>query len=149
MDAKVTWQAGLSFIGVANGGFPVKMDSDPGPETGVGPMEMIGLSLAGCTAMDVISILEKKRQKVTGFEVSVHAQRAKEYPKVFLGAVINYVVTGTRVQEEAVVRAIELSATKYCPVEARLSKAFPIELRYEIYESRGKSRKLVKSGTYQ
>lgn len=148
MDAKVTWQQGLSFVGVTRNGFPVRMDSNPGPESGVSPMEMIGLSLAGCTAMDVISILEKKREVITDFEVSVHAERARDFPRVFVGAVIEYAVTGQHVDEHAVLRAIELSVTKYCPVEAMLSKAFPMEFRYQIYEGRGAARELVKGGVY-
>jgi putative redox protein len=125
------------------------MDSDPGPQAGPTPMELVALSLAGCTAMDVISVLEKKRQAVTAFEVRVHAERSRDYPKVFLRAEILYVVTGHSLDEQALLRAIELSATKYCPVEAMLAKAFPIEFHYEIYEAEGKAANLVKRGTYR
>ena len=97
-------------------------------------MELIALGLAGCTAMDVISILQKKRQNVTGFDVQVDASRAEEHPKVFTSAVITYIVTGVGVEESALLRAIELSATRYCPAQSMLSQVFPIELKYEIYE---------------
>lgn len=84
--------------------------------------------------MDVISILAKKRQQVSAFEVKVNAGRAEDYPKVFTDAVIEYIVTGKDIDEKAVVRAIQLSAERYCPAQAMLSKAFPMELTYTIYE---------------
>jgi putative redox protein len=145
MNAKVTWQKELQFVGMADSGFPVKMDSHSGPETGVGPMEMVAIALAGCSAMDVISILIKKKMDVTGFEVKVNADRAADPPKRITKAVLEYVVRGHDVDEDAVRRAIELSMTKYCSVHATLKDSFPIALTYSIYED----DKLVKEGTYQ
>jgi putative redox protein len=108
------------------------------------------VSLAGCTAMDVVSILAKKKQDVTAFEVKVHASQASERPKVFTQAVVTYLVTGHRVDEAAVLRAIELSATKYCPAQAMLGKIVPMELAYEIYEDEGAGKsRLTKQGTYR
>ena len=95
------------------------------------------MSMAGCTAMDVISILEKKKQAVTHFEVKVHAERTEDYPKVYTRAEIEYQVTGRAVDEASVLRAIELSIQKYCPVRAMLSQAFPITQRYVIFEEEG------------
>jgi putative redox protein len=77
MDAKVIWQQGLTFTGTADSGFSVPLGADPGvggADDGFHPLELMAVSLAGCTAMDVISILKKKRQDVTAFEVSVHAE---------------------------------------------------------------------------
>ncbi len=145
MNAKVTWQKELQFVGVADSGFPVKLDSHSGPETGVGPMEMVTIALAGCTAMDVISILIKKKMDVIGFEVKVNADRSADPPKRITKAVLEYVVHGHDVDEDAVRRAIELSMTKYCSVHATLKDSFPIVLTYSIYED----DKLVKEGTYQ
>ena len=145
MQAKVTWQKELQFIGVADSGFPVKMDSNSGPETGVSPVEMVAIALAGCTAMDVISVLEKKQIQVTGFEVKVDAARAAEHPKRFIKAVLEYVVRGHNVEESALRRAIELSVTKYCSVHAMLKDSFPIALTYSIYEG----DQLVKTGTFE
>jgi putative redox protein len=110
----------------------------------------MAVSLAGCTAMDVISILTKKKQKVTDFEVKVKTERATEFPKVFTHAIITYLVTGHAVDEMALLRSIELSATKYCPAQAMLGKVLPIELVYELYEDEenGKAR-LAKKGVYQ
>src|SRR5919106_5264567 len=109
MKATVNWQNNMVFIGKSASGFPVQMDSDPafgGTNSGVRPMEMVALGLAGCTAMDVLSILQKKRQKVTGFEVKVNAPRSAEHPQVFTSAVILYIVTGNNVNEMAVLRSI-------------------------------------------
>jgi putative redox protein len=153
MNAIVAWRHGQSFIGKADTGFEVPLGADPevgGANDGFRPLELMAVSLAGCTAMDVISILTKKKQEVTAFEVKVHAKQAEEFPKVFTQAVITYLVTGHGVDEAAVLRAIELSATKYCPAQAMLGKVVPMDLVYEIYENEGSGKtRLVKQGKYQ
>ncbi len=146
MDAKVTWSQGMSFTGTAGSGFNVPLGSDSsvgGQDDGFRPLELMAVSLAGCTAMDVISILRKKQQLVTSFEVQVQASQPETHPHVFTQARILYHVSGRGLDEAALVRAIQLSATKYCPAQAMLSKAFPMELVYEIYED---GAGLVKSG---
>ncbi len=149
MNAKVSWVKDLQVTGVSTSGFIVPMDSRAGPETGASPVEMVAIALAGCTAMDVISILNKQRQKVTSFDVLVHAERATEYPKVITSAVLEYVVVGHAVEETAVLTAIDRSIQKYCPVHAMLKKAFPIEVRYSIYEDSAEGQVgLVKQGAY-
>jgi len=153
MKALVNWRQNMTFIGTADSGFPVQMDageSAGGNNSGVRPMELLALGLAGCMAMDVISVLRKKRQNLTRFDVSVDAARSKEYPKVFTSAMVTYVVTGIHVAEDAVLRAIELSATKYCPAQFMFSQVFPIDLQYEIYEDEGnENRRLVYQGVWQ
>ena len=150
MEAKVTWQKDLNFVGVADSGYQVKVASHSSPEDGVGPVEMVAIALAGCTAMDVISILQKKQQKVNSFEVRVHAQRASDHPKVITNASLEYVVVGHGVEDAALLRAIELSTSKYCSVHAMVSKAFPIEARYSVYEDEGSGKqRLVKQGNVQ
>jgi putative redox protein len=153
MDAKVTWQAGLSFSGTAGTGFTVPLGSDPlagGANDGFRPLELMAVGLAGCTAMDVISILEKKQQHISAFEVGVHTTQAQEHPKVFTQAVITYRITGQSVDEAAVLRAIELSEEKYCPSLAMLRKAVPFEFNYEVFETQGdQEAQLVKAGKYQ
>ncbi len=149
MDAVVTWDHDLRFLGVADSGYVVPMDSRSGPETGAGPVEMTAIALGGCTAMDVISILKKKQKKVSAFEVRVHADRTGDYPKVITKATLEYVVTGHDIDEASVRRAIELSVKQYCPVHAMLSKAFPIQLHYSIFEGDHKeTARFVKHGTY-
>ena len=85
--------------------------------------------------MDVISILAKKRQEVTSFEIELHGDRAAEHPKVFTNITIEYVVTGKNIDPEAVQRAVELSENKYCPGMAMLRKAADIKTRYRIEEA--------------
>jgi putative redox protein len=152
VEAKVNWQGKLTFTGSSESGFQVPLGSDPavgGDNDGFRPMELLAVGLAACTAMDVISILSKKHQEVTDFEVQVHAGRATEHPKVITDAVIEYFVTGKNLDESALLRAIELSATRYCPAQAMFSKLMPIGMKYHIYEDRGEGRRdLVKSGGY-
>ena len=152
MNAKVIWHEGLHFTGTADSGFEIPLDGsleEGGAEGGFRPLELMAISLAGCTAMDVISILRKKQQAVSVFEVEVHSERAPEHPKVFTHSVITYLVTGHGLNEQALRRSIELSATKYCPAQAMLAKVVPIDLCYEIYEGENAlERKLVKSGTF-
>jgi putative redox protein len=155
LEAKVIWQGGLKLDGTAGTGFHVplsgeKAQSAESAEQGFLPMELFATGLAGCTAMDVISILQKKQQRVSAFEVQVHAQRSTEHPKVFTHAVIEYFVTGQGIDEAAVVRSIELSATRYCPAQAMFDQVFPIELKYHIYEVGDDDQpQLVKSGEYK
>jgi putative redox protein len=137
MDAKVVWKSGLGFDGSADSGhtLPLGGYKEIGSENdGFRPVELLAIGLAGCTAMDVISILEKKCLEVTAFEVSVQAIRAEDHPKVFTQAELFFHVTGKNIDPKAVERAIELSSTKYCPAFAMLGKAFPITTRYEIIE---------------
>jgi putative redox protein len=153
MKAKVQWKENMTFVGVPDSGFPVQMDADAsfgGTHSGVRPMEMVALGLAGCAGMDVISILRKKRQVVTDFEITVNAPRSPEHPQVFTSVQITYIVTGKDVEEAAVLRSIELSATKYCPVHFMLAQVFPVEMHYEIYEDKGEgNRRLTSHGTWQ
>jgi putative redox protein len=153
MDASVKWQQRMTFQGSADSGFILPLGTDPGvggDNDGFRPMELFAIGLAGCTAMDVVSILAKKREQVTGFDIQLHVERAETYPKVFTAAVIEYHVTGQHISEEAVRRAIELSVEIYCPAHAMLSQVMPIELKYFLYEGQdGEQRKLVRSGEYQ
>jgi putative redox protein len=152
MKAKVTWNGAMSFTGTANSGFTLPLGADAssgGAEDGFRPLELMAISLAACTAMDVVSILNKKHQDVTDFEVKVHADQQKEHPHVFTQADIVYFISGHHVDEAAVARAIELSATRYCPAQAMLAKVIPIGLRYEIYEDNGNVKELVKKGEWK
>lgn len=152
MNANVKWHQGLTFTGEADTGFSVPLggkSSAGGEDDGFRPMELIATGLAGCTAMDTISILEKKRQDVTGFEVRFSAERAENHPQVFTHIRLEYLVTGHEVEEKAVHRAIQLSADRYCPAQAMLSQVVPIELSYKIYESvESGEDKLVAEGEY-
>lgn len=138
MNARVIWKNKLTFTGTADTGFSLPLGADPkvgGDNDGFRPMELFAIGLAGCTAMDVISILQKKRQDITHFEVFVEADRASDYPRVFTDINITYEITGRGVQESAVKRAIDLSEEKYCPAHAMLRKAVSINCTYKISEA--------------
>ena len=138
MEAKVTWKNKLAFDGTAGSGFILPLDGrigHGGDGNGFSPMELLLVGLAGCTGMDVVDILRKKRQDVTGFEVSVQAERASEHPKVFTHITVEYVVSGHSIDPKAVDRAIELSTTKYCSASAMLEKASQIEHKATILEA--------------
>ncbi len=138
MDVKVVWSKGLSFTGSAEGsGFSLPLGADPkvgGANDGFRPLELLLAGLAGCTAMDVISILEKKRVEVTGFEVRAHGEQAGEHPRVFTRIGIEYLLTGRNIDRASVERAVELSETRYCPAQAMLRKAAEIEMKITIRE---------------
>jgi putative redox protein len=138
MDAKVTWKSGMSFTGVSGSGFEVPMGTSVehgGAGDGASPMELVLVALGGCTAFDVISILRKKQQDVTAFEIKVHGDRATEHPMVYTDITLEYVVTGHNVDPAAVARAVELSEGKYCSVSAMLSKAANITVKITVLEA--------------
>ncbi len=137
MDAKVTWNNGLNFTGIAESGFPLPLDTTVdhgGSGQGTSPMEMILIGLGGCTAMDVISILQKKRQDVTSFAVELHGERSTEHPKVFTEITMEYIVTGHGVDIESVERAVELSEGKYCSVNGMLKQSVKINTKCTVRE---------------
>jgi putative redox protein len=136
MEASVTWKGKLSSTGTAGSGFTLPLDTSKesgGDDQGFRPLELLLVGLAGCTAMDVASILEKKRQNVTGFEVKVNGERAGDHPKVFTHILVEYIVSGKSLDPAAVERAVELSETKYCSANAMLRKAVVIDHKITIH----------------
>lgn len=137
MTAVAKLETGMRFDAQATSGHHVTLDSNElsgGQGAGFSPMEMLLVGLAGCTGMDVISILRKKRQDVIGYEVRVQGIRADEHPKVFVEISVEHVVTGHNIEPAAVARAIELSETRYCGAEAMLGKVARITNTYRIIE---------------
>jgi putative redox protein len=137
MTSDVKWSGGMTFEGLTGSGHTLRMDAAStasGQNQGARPMELLLTGLGGCTGMDVISMLMKMRQEVTGYEVAVSAERQPEHPKVFTAIVVEHIVRGRHLSEDAVRKAIRLSATKYCPASAMLGKAAKVEHRYSIVE---------------
>ena len=135
MDATVRWQQRMSFEGLSDNGFSVPMGTVPevgGDNDGPRPMELILLGLGGCTGMDVISILQKKKQLVSSFDIQLHAERASEHPHVFTAIEIEYIVRGKDIDPAAVERAVQLSSEKYCPAQAMLGQVAPITIKITI-----------------
>ena len=100
--------------------------------TGPKPIELVAIGLAGCTAFDVIGILRKKRQEVTGYEVKVEAEQKPDPPQVFTKVRVHHVVSGVHISENALQDAIHLSESKYCSVSAMLQLSAQIDVTYEI-----------------
>jgi len=136
-EARVTLLEAMQFKGISDSGHELVMDAAEdvgGQGKGPRPLELLLLGLGGCTGMDVISILRKKRVNVAGYEIVLRAERAKEHPKVYTSISVEHIVRGKGIPPEAVERAIELSDTKYCTVGAMLRKAVPITVTYRIVE---------------
>lgn len=136
---KVKWNGKRRFIAWDEAGHGVVMDASPdhgGEGTGPRPLELVLYALGGCTAMDVISILEKKRQKVTDLEIVVRGeQRTEDYPKIYQRIELQYVVTGVGVRPDAVARAIELSEEKYCAVKGMLGPQVEVATSYRVIDA--------------
>jgi len=133
--AKVIFTRGLQFVGEASSGHAVVMDGDPGVggnNTGLRPMELLLVGLGGCAGMDVVSILRKKKQELTGLEVTVRGQRAENYPKKYTDIEIDFLIKGRNISEESVKKAIDLSMNKYCSVKAALEGPAKINFTYKI-----------------
>jgi len=138
MTAQSKLATGMRFEVEAGSGHHITLDAaehDGGHNEGFRPMELLLVGLAGCTGMDVISILRKKRQEVTGYEVHVTGVRAEEHPMVFVEITVEHIVTGHRIQSEAVARAIELSEERYCGAGAMLGKVAHLTHTYRIVEA--------------
>lgn len=137
MKARITWLDGRAFVGESGSGHAVVMDGAPdagGRNIGVRPMEMLLLGLGGCTAFDVVMILEKSREKVTACEVELEATRASEDPKVFTHVKMIYRLKGKALKPAAVERAINLSAEKYCSASIMFGKTAKIEHEWTVEE---------------
>ena len=123
MNATLRWEGGMRFGGVAESGGKLTLDARSehgGTGQGPSPMETLLLALAGCTGMDVVSVLGKMRAPVAGLEIRVSGDRRDEHPRVFTHIRLEYIFQGAGLTPEQVSRAVELSQTKYCSVSAML-----------------------------
>lgn len=132
----LVWQDRMTFEATTTYGHKIVIDAQPpeGDNHGPKPIELLLTALGGCSALDVISILQKKREPVQGLEVFVEGERASEHPMVYTNIEVVYRVRGN-VNPVALERAIELSLTKYCGVHAMLSKSAKLTHRFEILDS--------------
>jgi putative redox protein len=137
LSGAVEWRGGMAFEATSGTGFSLILDSSPelwGSNRGPQPMEMLLLSLAGCTGMSVVSVLRGLRTDVTGYEVRVHGERAETYPKVFTKIAIEHRLWGRDLHPSAVKRAIDLAATKYCAVAATLGETAEIAETWQLVD---------------
>jgi putative redox protein len=138
MKARVKWVQDATFIGEAGSGHAVVMDGPPesgGRNLGPRPMEMLLLGMGGCTAFDVVYILQRARQPVLDCVVELEAERADEAPKVFTKIHVHFIVSGRGLSEKQVERAVHLSAEKYCSASLMLAKAATITHDFEVVEA--------------
>jgi len=137
MKARVKWVEQVSFLGETESSHAVLMDGSPaagGRNLGPRPMEMLLLGAGGCTSFDVMSILKKSRQAVSGCYVELDAERAETDPKVFTKIHMHFVVTGKGIKPEAVEKAIKLSAEKYCSASIMLGATAAITHNFEVIQ---------------
>jgi putative redox protein len=137
MTVNLQWNTGMTFTGENLNGHALITSNDrddQGNRPGFGPMELMALSIGACAGMDVISILKKKRQDVTGLEIQVHSRQAETHPRVWTELRVDYLFTGRSIDPKAVERAIELSKDKYCPTQNMIKEAVEIDYSYKIIE---------------
>ena len=125
------------FVGITPSGHAQVLDTDHERASAATPVELLLIALGGCTAVDVISILHKKRQQVTAYRVEVRGTRRAEHPRSFSRMEVRHILRGRNISEKAVAQAIELSETKYCSVAATLRPTAEIISSYEIIEETG------------
>ena len=128
VQAQLKWIDGMQFIARAEDSPAVVIDN-PESKGGASPMQLVLIGIAGCTAMDVISIMQKKRANVTDFQVNITGERAKEHPRRYTNIRIEYVLSGKGIKPNAVEQAIKLSETKYCSAMASLNASFTSSYR--------------------
>ncbi len=143
MKIVATWNEPMGFTAVDEHNHTVVMDASAeagGLGMGVSPVKLLLMGLAGCMGMDVVSILRKKRQPITGMTITVSGERQDTHPKVFREVNVDFTIQGDEVQPEAVQRAIELSAERYCTVEATLRPQAAVHHRFRLLDSAGEPR---------
>lgn len=132
--AKIHYAGDEFFIGTTPSGHSQAIDTKGDRKSAASPLELLLMSVAACTAVDVVSILQKKRQDVVDYKVEIVGDRRDEYPRGFIGFQINHIVKGRSISEKAVANAIELSDTKYCSVAYTVRPTAKITTSYEIIE---------------
>ena len=130
-EITAVWKGDLTFVGQNTSGGTVQMGPMDG-RPGVGPMQLLLVGLAGCTGMDIIAILKKKRARVTDMQVRVKGERAADYPKIWNAIRIQYLLWGEELCTKDVEQAIRLSETKYCSVGAMLGRSAQLTSEYRI-----------------
>lgn len=130
MQARVKWVEGMTFLGESASGHQILMDGNAGDKA-PSPMEMVLMSAGGCSAIDVVSILQKGRLDVRDCEVKLTSERREEAPRLFTHINLHFVVTGKGLTDKAVKRAVALSAEKYCSVALMLGQAVNITHSFE------------------
>lgn len=138
MKARVTWREHRTFVGESGSGHTVVMDGAPehgGRNLAARPMEMLLLGMGGCSAFDIVGMLQRARQPLAGLELEIEADRAEDVPQVFTRIHVLYRAFGEGLSEAQVRRAIDLSVTKYCSASLMLGETADITYDLELIES--------------
>jgi putative redox protein len=130
-EVVAVWRGESAFIGANQSGGSVQMGTLDG-QPGISPMEMLLLGVAGCTGMDIVSILSKKRQKLIEFQVRVRGKRADQHPKIYTEIEVVYLLWGDQIDPKAVEQAIQLSEEKYCSASVMLRAAAKIHSSFQL-----------------
>lgn len=131
--ARLRYAGGEAFVAESQSGHAM-VTSFAHEVSAPSPMELLLIALGGCTGADVVGILEKKRQRVTGYEIEVRAERRAEHPRIYTKIEVIHRIRGHRVDTKSVAHAVELSETKYCSVSAMLGASAELSMRYEIQD---------------
>jgi putative redox protein len=137
MKSRIKFVENMQFVSTADSGHAVIMDAPPavgGRNTGAKPSELLLMGFGGCSGMDVMSILRKKKQDVTNFVMNVDGKIAAEHPRYFTDIHIEYVISGRNLSEDAVKRSVELSLEKFCTVGTTIAKAANITHSYKVIQ---------------
>jgi putative redox protein len=137
MKTSVKWTDGVSFLGKSESGHSVSLDGPSelgGKNSGMRPMEMMLISIGGCTSFDVVTILKKSRQNITDCVAEISSERAEGIPKVFKKIHIHFIVSGEGLDKTVVERAIKLSSEKYCSASIMLKESIDFYYYCEIFK---------------
>src|SRR6266480_1031293 len=137
MAVQATLETGMRFDVETGSGHHIILDAaehNGGQDSGPRPMEMLLVALASCAGMDIITIVKKRREEISGYELRVHGMRAEEHSKVFLDITVEHIFTGHNIRPQAVERAIELTEERYCGASATLGKTATIKNTFRIIE---------------
>jgi putative redox protein len=132
-EVTATWQGDLTFVGENIDGGTVQMGMLDG-KPGIGPMQLVLVGLAGCTGIDIVSILKKKKASLTNFKVNVRGKRAETYPMVYTDIEVEYLFWGEGLKPRDIEQAIKLSEQKYCSVSIMIGKTANIQSHYKIFK---------------
>jgi putative redox protein len=135
-EAVVHYGGNDFFIGISSGGHALTMETNGDRDAAATPVELLLVALGGCMGSDIVDILRKKRERVTGYRIEVRGERRTDFPRSWRAILLHHVIQGDNVSESAVKQAIELSDTKYCSVAASLRPTAEISVTYEILQEK-------------
>jgi putative redox protein len=138
-EITANWKGEMTFVGTNAAGGSVQMGILDG-KPGVGPMQLLLVALAGCTGTDIVSILQKKRAKITDMQVRVRGKRADDYPMIWTEIYVTYLIWGEDIKQKDVEQAIQLSEEKYCSVGLMLEKAAKLTSEYRVLKPGEKAK---------